>query len=203
MIKIMVLVHVLAGSVAVLGMIAAITTKKGSQYHRLGGRAYVYGMAISLVLATVVSILTVNIFLLLIALFSAYLVYTGWRLALVKDGKQTGFDRRMAIAMIGVSFLMAAYGVLMLLRGETMGVALIVFGVFAVQPAWADYKSDLNWPKGRERIVLHLSRMGGGCIATVTAVFVVNIQTDPAFIAWLLPSLVGTPLIFYAARKAV
>jgi len=201
MIKLLVLLHILGGSVAVLGMCMAIVTVKGSKHHRMGGRGYVYGMSISMVLAILISAATTNVFLFFIALFSSYLVFTGWRLATVKNGQKSVLEYRLSFVMIGVALLMGLYGLAMLLQGFNLGIALIVFGGFAFQPAWHDYQRALTWPKGRERINLHLSRMGGACIATVTAVFVVNIQTEPAFIAWLLPSLLGTPLIFYAARK--
>ena len=197
MIKFLVIVHILAGSVAVLGMLCALSTRKGGQWHKRGGRAYVYGMALSLLMATVVSIATENVFLGLIALFSAYLVYTGWRLVKVKDGVKSRFDHRLSLAMIVVSIGMVAYGIYMLIQGSSLGVALIVFGFLSGSPSLSDYKSRDVWPKGKQRILLHLNRMGGACIATVTAVFVVNIQTNPAFIAWLLPSLVGAPLIIY------
>lgn len=203
MIKLLIALHILAGSVAVVGMVCALSTRKGGQWHKLGGRAYVCGMAVSLLLATIVSIATANLFLLLIAVFTAYLVYTGWRLVKVKDGVKSATDRRLSMLMILVSVLMFAYGIFMLTQGESLGVALMVFGFFGGAPAVSDYKSPAAWPKGKQRILLHLGRMGGGCIATVTAVFVVNIQTNPAFIAWILPSLVGTPLIIYWSRRAL
>ncbi|MDB4224820.1 hypothetical protein N9850_13715, partial [Granulosicoccus sp.] len=153
--------------------------------------------------ATVVSIATANIFLLLIAVFSAYLVYTGWRLAKVKDGVKSILDLRLSLLMLVVSVAMIAYGIFMLTQGESLGVALIVFGFLGGAPALSDYKSPGVWPKGKHRILLHLNRMGGACIATVTAVFVVNIQTNPAFIAWLLPTLIGTPLIIYWSRRTI
>ena len=93
MIKILIALHILSGSVAVLGMLCALSTRKGGQWHKYGGRAYVYGMAIALVMATCVSIATTNVFLFLIALFSGYLIYTGWRLVKVKDDVKTLIDR--------------------------------------------------------------------------------------------------------------
>lgn len=203
MIKVLIGIHILAGSVAVVGMLCALSTRKGGQWHKTGGRAYVFGMAASLVMATVVSIATANIFLLLIAVFSAYLVYTGWRLGKVKDGVKSVLDLRFSLSMLVVSVVMIAYGIFMLRQGESLGVALIVFGFLGGAPALSDYKSPGTWPKGKHRILLHLNRMGGACIATVTAVFVVNIQTNPAFIAWLLPTLIGTPLIIYWSRRTI
>ena len=103
--------------------------------------------------------------------------------------------------MVVIAIAMVGYGIYQTVNGQSLGVALAVFGIFAFLPAWTDMRSADGWPKGKERIVLHLNRMGGACIATMTAVFVVNFKTDPAFIAWLLPTLVGTPLIIYWTRK--
>ena len=203
MIKVLIALHVLGGSIAVLGMLCALSTQKGGRWHKIGGRGYVFGMAVSLILATVVSLLTANIFLLLIAVFTAYLVYTGWRLVKVKDGRKSTLDHRLSLLMILGSIAMFGYGVFMLTQGQSLGIALLVFGFLAGAPALTDYKSPGVWPKGKERIVLHLNRMGGGCIATITAVFVVNVQTNPEFIAWLLPSIVGAPLIIYWSRRTM
>ena len=75
---------------------------------------------------------------------------------------------------------------------------MAVFGAIGGSFALSDaLRLQSGWPSGRERISLHLSRMGGASIATVTAVFVVNVATDPAFIAWILPTVVITPVIIY------
>jgi len=200
-IKLLILVHIVAGAAALAALVGAVVTKKGGLNHRKMGKIYTIAMAVALTLAVVVSVLTANIFLLLIGVFSGYFVYTGWRLAKAKDGIRSLPDRMASILMLIGAVLMLVYGIYIFANGESLGVALGVFGVFAFMPAWQDY-SSAKWPVGKERIVLHLSRMGGASIATVTAVFVVNVQTSPAFIAWLLPSLIGTPAIIYFARSA-
>ena len=201
MVSTLVVLHVVTGTGAVIGMFGALGTKKGSLWHKRLGRLYAISMALALLLALVVSALTNNIFLFLIGVFSAYFVYTGWRLAIVKDGKRSSLDKQAAWVVLLCAVLMIGYGIYLTVSGESLGVALAVFGVFAFFPSWTDCRLAA-WPKGKQRIVWHINRMGGASIATVTAVFVVNLATSPAFIAWLLPSLVGTPLIIYWTRKA-
>jgi len=168
------------GSIAILGMALAWLSKKGALWHRRGGKAYVLGMAGSLIAAFAVSLLTSNVFLFLVGLFSAYFVYTGYRLA---------------VGMMG-------YGVLLSFSSDSsMAIVVAVFGVISAFTGYGDFRLGDKWPTGKERIVLHLSRMGGASIATVTAVVVVNVKTDPAFIAWLLPSMVGAVSIAYWTRK--
>jgi hypothetical protein len=203
MIKFMVFLHIAAGCGAVVGMAGALVSRKGQLWHRRAGQLYTASMTAALLLALVVSLLTQNIFLLLIGLFSGYFVYTGWRLAQVKDGKRSVPDQLASQFMVACSVAMVGYGIYLTVSGETLGVALAVFGIFAFIPAWQDVKRGPVWPRAKDRIVLHLNRMGGASIATLTAVFVVNVQTNPAFIAWLLPTIVGTPLIIYWTRRTL
>jgi len=202
MIRLMVVLHIVAGVAALLAMLGAIGSAKGGTWHRRFGKCYTWAMAVALALAVIVSVFTVNMFLLLIGLFSAYFVYTGWRLTQVRDGTRNALDRSSSLLMLITSSLMLLYGLYLFTSGESLGVALAVFGIFALLPAWQDYRL-VQWPLGKDRIVLHLSRMGGASIATVTAAFVVNVKTNPAFIAWLLPTLIGTPVIVYWVRRVL
>lgn len=197
----MIVFHIVAGSVAVCAMLGALCMRKGAIWHRRFGRIYVHAMAVALLLALVVSVLTANLFLLLIGLFSSYLIYTGWRLAIVKTGMQSSVDGLVIRLMLLVGVLMIGYGGYMSVSGDSLGIALLVLGVTGFVPAWSDLKRQGAWPKGKARIMEHLSRMGGGCIATITAVFVTNVQTSPAFIAWLLPGVIGAVLLTYWSRR--
>jgi len=202
MIKLMVVMHIVAGATALFALLGAIGSAKGGIWHRRAGKCYTWAMAVALALAVIISLFTVNVFLLLIGLFSAYFVYTGWRITQVRDGFRNAVDRSSSLLMLVTSSLMLLYGLYLYISGESLGVALAVFGIFALLPAWQDYRLT-RWPVGKDRIVLHLSRMGGASIATVTAAFVVNVKTNPAFVAWLLPTLVGTPVILYWVRRVV
>jgi len=104
----LVYLHIIAGSVAVIGMIGALVSRKGGLWHRRTGRLYSYAMAAALLLALIVSVLTVNSFLGLIGLFSGYFVYTGWRLAVVKDGRRSHIDRVASLFMMCCAFAMTS-----------------------------------------------------------------------------------------------
>lgn len=43
--------------------------------------------------------------------------------------------------------------------------------------------------------------MGGAYIAAFTAFLVTNIQTEPVYLGWLLPTALGTPAIIYFQYK--
>ncbi len=194
-------IHIVFGSIAVLGMLTALLTKKGGLWHRRGGKAYVSGMAVALIASAIVSVLTKNLFLFFIGLFSAYLVYTGWRLAVAKDGVRSTTDKWIANSIIIVGILMGVYSIVTYSTDSSMAITLAVFGLFTACFGYFDFRRGDHWPKGKERIILHLVRMGGASIATVTAVFVVNVQTEPAFIAWLLPTVIGSGLIGHWTKR--
>jgi len=189
------LLHVVGGFGALVAMIVAVAVRKGSDLHRTAGKVYVAAMAASLAMALVVSVQTSNLFLTMIAVFSAYFVYTGWRLGAHRSADVTFADRMVVGALMMVGIAMLAYGAWMLVHREDLGVVMVVFGVASVVFAGFDLTKRGGWPTGKERIRLHVTRMGAASIATLTAPTVVNIRTEPEFISWLLPSILVTPLI--------
>lgn len=201
MITFLIGLHVALGTVAVVGMVVAWFTKKGSPWHRRAGQAYVLGMAGAISVSFFVSVATQNVMLFLIGLFSAYLVFTGYRTAAARDSVRTRLDQGVTVFVLLVAMIMFAYALYSFRSELSTAVILVVFGAIGFSFAFSDYKRGAFWPKGRDRIVLHLNRMGGANIATITAVFVVNVQTNPAFIAWMVPSVIGGFLINYYSKS--
>ena len=74
-------IHIAAGSVALLTALAALVTAKGGAWHVRAGRVYAIGMTLIFLTAVPLAILGADVFLLLIAFFSMYLVFAGWRFA--------------------------------------------------------------------------------------------------------------------------
>ena len=83
-------------------------------------------------------------------------------------------------------------------------VTLLIFGAIATILGTTD---AVTWAKheatGKKRIARHLTNMMAGTIATVTAVLVVNVATDPVWIAWIAPTVVITPFIFYWNKRTL
>ena len=83
-------------------------------------------------------------------------------------------------------------------EGSDMWVALAVFATIAAVLGLVDMKSHISRRTiGKKRVARHLTNMLSGTIATVTAAVVVNISTDPAWIAWLVPTVIIVPVIIY------
>jgi len=201
MLNLLTALHVLLGSTALVGLLIAWMTKKGGIWHRRGGKAYVLGMTGALLAAFVVSIATGNLFLFLIGVFSSYLVFTGYRIALARDSVRTSLDKAVTRFAVTGALAMIGYAAFVFSDDRSTAIILVVLGLIFAMQAFQDILHGDQWPVGKERIVLHLNRMGGASIATLTAVLVVNVQTDPAFIAWLLPTVVGSLMIGYFTKQ--
>ena len=77
-------------------------------------------------------------------------------------------------------------------------ITLLVFGSLATFLGFTDLSSYKNkTTKGKERIAKHLTNMMGGTIAMITAVLVVNPQSDPEWLSRVLPAPLITPVIFW------
>ena len=57
-----------------------------------------------------------------------------------------------------------------------------------------------KWVKN-DWLCTHIGRMGGSFIATSTAFLLTNIHFEPAWIVWLAPTVIGSPIIAVAIGK--
>ena len=191
--------HILGGGLALITAIVAILSKVFNMDHRwhvYSGRLYHYGMIIVFVTAFPMAILKPNLFLFLISIFSYYFVFTGWRAALNRKGKPHWVDWAVTGLMGLTSIGMVLYAIYLLFIGVGEGITILVFGGIGSAQFWQDLTIlRQGGIKGRERIVLHLSKMMGGTIATVTAFLVVNIDFQPSFVVWLAPTVLISPII--------
>jgi hypothetical protein len=198
MYRILLAVHISAGTAALLGAAGALATAKGDRWHVLFGRAFALGMSIVVFTALPITIAGANAFLFLIALFSFYLVFTGWSRARNRTGTPGGPEWIAAGSMIATAAVMIVWGLAMLRGGDSLGLALLAFagigGGFAVGDL---YSFRRNPYRGPARIAAHLTRMLGGTIAALTAFAVVNVQTEPTVAVWLAPTVLLTPVIVY------
>ena len=197
-------IHILAGTIALLCAALAVSSEKGKRLHVLSGRTYFWGMATIFLTAIPMSIISNNIFLFLIAIFSFYLAFAGMRFARNRKGVATTLDwiavSLMILSGLGMWILAAIY----FSNTNTQYIVLLVFGFLAIALGYADFKSHKNKSAiGKERISRHLTNMMGGTIAVVTAVLVVNPPFEPEWVWWVLPTVMITPLIFWWNSKTL
>ena len=190
-------VHIAAGSVSLATAGVALVTAKGGRWHVLAGRIYAVGMTIVFVTAIPLAIFAESIFLFLIALFSFYLVFAGWRFARNRRRRAHPVDW-VAVSAIGITGLgMWCYAVVLALDSSSQWVTLVVFGGIALALGLVDAKFHRDQPGGPRRVARHLTNMMAGTIATITAVTVVNVSMEPVWVPWILPTVVITPLIVW------
>ena len=197
-------IHILAGSVALVSAALALSTEKGKKFHVLIGKAYFWSMAIIFLTALPLSTITSNVFLFLITIFSFYLAFSGMRFAKNRKGVPTRID------LIAVNFMLLSgvgmwiLAIIFFIDNNSQYITLIVFGFLALFLGYGDFQTFKNQTAiGKERIAKHLTNMMGGTIAVVTAVLVVNPPANPEWVWWILPTFLITPVIFWWNKKVL
>ncbi len=202
--NLLLVIHITSGSVALLMAVIALVTAKGRRHHVLAGRIYASAMTVIFLTAVPLAVLGSNVFLLLIAVFSFYLVFAGWRFARNRRGSPQRLDWSAAATMGVTGLAMWGYGITLAGDSNEHWVTMLLLGAIAVALSLNDTRyyfrltiTSGQRPSGTKRISRHLTNMLAGTISTVTAVFVVNVDTDPAWLAWILPTVAITPLIIW------
>lgn len=188
--------HIGAGSLALLTAAIAVFTPKGEKWHIMSGRVYAIAMALVFLTAVPLALLGASIFLLLIAFFSLYLVFAGWRFARNRRGHPHAVDWAATAIVLTTGLGMGVYAGMLAGSGDSQWITMTVFAGIAVALGVVDGLFHLQRrATGGRRISRHLTGMLAGTIATITAVLVVNVETNPPWLAWILPTLVITPFI--------
>ena len=198
MVEFLLPIHILVGTIALLGAALAVSSEKGKRIHVLSGRTYFWCMVVIFSTAIPMSIINNNIFLFLIAIFSFYLAFAGMRFARNRKGIATTLDWIAVSLMILSGLGMWILATIYFTNDNSQYIVLLVFGFLAVFLGYGDYKSYKDkTATGKERIAKHLTNMMGGTIAVITAVLVVNPPSNPEWVWWVLPTALIVPVIFW------
>jgi uncharacterized membrane protein len=195
--------HITSGVISLGAAGVALASDKGTHMHRRSGRIYVTAMLSVSISALLLALQAMNGFLLMVSVFTFYLIFTGWRAATARNGTESRFDRAVGIGVTLVGIGMVGRGALLLSSGITHpSITLIVFGMISTVMPIMDWRHWARGPiVGRSRIARHLSRMLGGTIATLTATAVVNLDHWPAMVVWLGPTALLTPVILWWIKR--
>jgi len=195
------LIHITAGTIALVLAPLAMLTVKGGRAHRLWGKIYFWAMAVVAVTAVVLALWRPQIFLALLAVFSFYMAFSGYRALSRKRPLESqgaaALDWTAALVTLVVS---AALVVLGLVRPgpawQRLGIVPVVFGALGMLLAGLDIAKFVRPPADRNAWwFAHMRGMLGSYIATVSAFSVVNLAFLPITVRWLWPTVIGTPLI--------
>lgn len=197
--------HVGTGFLALFAGLGAFLTKKGGTRHRRFGRWYVSSMAVVSATALVLYVLApgfFGLFLSCVAIFSFYFAFSGYRVLSRKrpDDRAESVDW-IAVGLFALASLgLVAIGVDRFLQGTDFATVILVFGAIGAVFAVLDLRAFRRPTEPGDWVDGHVTRMGAGYIATVSAFSAVNLLFLPTVLRWLWPTLLGTPLLIYLAR---
>lgn len=198
--------HIVFGFAAFLIAPAVLAMVKGGKQHRRWGKIYFWMMACVAATALVLGFYRPILFLALLAIFSFYLAFSGYRVLFAKRPAQGQGPRLMdwigAVLVFGAGVTLIALGLLKpTLTWARMAPMALVFGgigvIFGVKDGWR----FLHPPKDKNFWWYeHMGGMIGSYIAAVSAFSAVNFHFLAPVVRWLWPTLIGTPLIMIWVR---
>lgn len=196
LLKLSLIIHIVAGMSALVCGLLSLLFKKGSFRHKLNGNIFFFSMIAVAATALFLSFFKSNDFLFFIGIFSLFMTLSGKRA--IQNKASQPFIPDILVLILGFGA-----GIWMLAESN---IVLRVFGGLSLLLASGDlsvyYKvyRKLAIP-ANTWLIRHIRHLVGSYISTATAFLVVNIQFDPAWIMWLIPTAFGTPVIIYWIRK--
>jgi len=196
MMEILLPIHILAGTIALFAAAFAICSEKGKKIHITAGKTYYWGMVGIFLTALPMSIINKEISLFLVAFFSFYLAFAGRRFAQNRTGVASRIDWIAVGLMIVTGIGMWLLAIFYFIDSNSDYIVLFFFGFISIVLGYTDYKTHKHQEAtGKKRIARHLSNMLAGTIAVVTAVLVVNVDIEPQWLPWILPTVILVPVI--------
>ena len=194
--KILLAMHIIMGSIALISGSFAILYRKGPGKHVTSGRVFAASMLMTAILAIVLSLFRWNPFLLSMGFFSLYLTTSGWLWM-----RKLPFTSKARISQrMGIVGLIFGSGLLMVGLMDNIQPVPLVFGGIQLSMGFSDL---LVRVKPSQQLVKHIGRMGGAYISASTAFLVVNIDFLPALVVWIAPTVIGSIMITHTIRKVL
>lgn len=194
--KILIITHIIFGSIALISGTISLITKKGNKLHKKFGKVFYYTLLLSALISLLVAIMPnhKNPFLFFLGLLSLYLIIGGYRSIKFKN-KNTLFlvDKIIAYLIIILGIVMVLYSISL---NSKINIVLLNFGVVSILFGIIDLVLFRDLKRIRKNwLKIHLTKMIGGYMATVTA-FVVN-QWNLGIWGWFTPTIIGNIYIIY------
>lgn len=203
LVRVLLAFHIAAGTIALLVVPVVMAVRKGDVIHRRLGLVFVYGMFVVAATALTIAPYFGSYFLLLIAVFSAYLTFLGWRALSRKHPEREpagAADWTGAVLALAAGGGMIALG---LFGHGGFSIVLYALGSICFGSGARSMYQFFRPPTARAAwLFAHFGNMLGAYIATVTAFSAVNFHfLNPIWVRWLWPTVLGTLFItYYTAR---
>ncbi|MBL6449523.1 hypothetical protein JMN32_24640 [Fulvivirga sp. 29W222] len=203
----MLLIHILAGCIALIAAPVAMVVSKGANTHRIWGKVYFWTMSAIFVTALVLSIFKWIPFLLMIAVFSYYWVVSGYRwLYLKRLGRGAApamLDWIALVIALAFNLVFIGWGIVQAMGNELGFYAYLAigFGIGGLIVALGNLRSFLSNKDKNKWLFEHIGGMLGSYIAAVTAFSSQVFTFMPGLWQWVWPSIIGVPVITYTIYK--
>lgn len=201
-VKVFLAIHIAAGTMAFLLAPVALATAKGGKQHKRWGKVYLWSMGTVAATAVPMAFFFPVRFLALVAVFSFYLAFAGYRVLRLKDlahgGRAALTDWIAAIITLTASAFLAWLSAFRPRAIEVIPVVGVIFGFIGMSAALRQIVSFVYKPK--EKMFWwygHLGNFIGSYIAAWSAFSVVTLGQilGNSLFVWLWPSLIGIPAI--------
>jgi uncharacterized membrane protein len=201
-VKIFLGVHITAGASAFLMAPIALVTAKGGKQHKRWGMVYLWSMGTVAATAVPMAFFFPVRFLALVAVFSFYFAFSGYRVLRLKElsrgGSAEPIDWIAGAVTFATSALLAWLSWFRPASIEVLPVVGVIFGLIGMRGSAVQLLSYVRKPK--EKMFwwyTHLGNMIGSYIAAWSAFSVVTLTRviGNHWYVWLWPVMVGVPAI--------
>lgn len=209
LISIFKILHISAGSLALISGLISILFRRKIRYHRPFGKLYFLCMTIIFITALVMASVNFNLFLLFIGIFTYHSSLTALRSLKLKTlhlgQKPMKQDWIIEICNCLANAGLLSLGIYSAIEGRLQeGIVAIAFSVIGLRNS----QQNIRRLKGRVTdnsywLTAHIAGMLGSYIGAITAFTVNNNRWLglPDAVAWLGPSLVLVPFIIYETSR--
>lgn len=194
------IVHIAAGFGSFLLAPVALGTAKGGRAHKRWGMVYLWSMGVVAATALPMALYRPVLFLALVAIFSYYCAFSGYRVLKLKDlprgGHAFALDWVAAIVAFAAGALLVGLGWLNPVAVQHMGVVSIIFGLLSMRVAGNQMWSFIRKPQ--EKMFWWYTHLGNFIASYIAAWSAFSVVTLPRLFGqhvwlWLWPTAVGVP----------
>jgi uncharacterized membrane protein len=195
-------IHIAAGFAAFLLAPVALATAKGGKQHKRWGKVYLWAMGIVAATAFPMAFYAPVIFLALVAVFSFYLAFSGYRVLRLKGLPRGGHAKPVDWIAAGITLIdgvaLICLSIFRPAAIQVIAIVGIVFGLIAILAPIQQILLFVRKPK--EKMFWwyeHFSGFLGSYIAAWTAFSVVTLTRllGNHWYIWLWPTIIGVPAI--------
>jgi uncharacterized membrane protein len=196
-------VHITAGVSSFLLAPVALVTAKGGQQHKRWGMVYLWSMGFVAATALPMALYRPVLFLALVAVFSFYAAFSGYRVLKLKELTRGGSASPIDWIAGGITFVssacLAGFGIFKPTWVQNFGIIAVVFGMLGMRLAVVEMKKFIWKPEDKMFWwYTHLGNFIGSYIAAWTAFSAVTLNQvlhSGSLFVWLWPTAIGVPSI--------